>query len=241
MAPISRRSDARENRPRDRRRRPSLEPLETRRLLTDYVVTSTADSGGGTLRREINLSNLDTAQPNVITFNLGGTGIQTISLLSALPAITQPVTIEGTTGQRRAVAGRLLTARGPAPLRPAWTSRPMTPRSRACRSAGSAATGSTSPAPATSSPATRSAPPRSRTGAATAAGAWRSPGRMISSSGRRPGSATSSRATAPDGVQIAGAGATGNVVQGNNLGLDTRQRGHRHPRRKPGVGQPDRL
>ena len=80
-----------------RRRRLSVEWLETRQLLTPYVVNSTADTGPATLRRAINNSNGDTAQANVITFNLGTTSAQTISVLSALPTITPAVTIHGPT------------------------------------------------------------------------------------------------------------------------------------------------
>ena len=82
---------------RTRRRHPSVELLETRQMLSTYVVNSTADSGPGTLRRAISDSNGDPAQANVISFDLGTSGVQTIDLLSALPAITQSVTIDGTT------------------------------------------------------------------------------------------------------------------------------------------------
>ena len=82
---------------RARRRRPTVELLETRQLLSTFVVNNTNDGGPGSLRRAIVNSNADTAQTNLITFNLGSSGVQTISLASALPAITQPVTIEGTT------------------------------------------------------------------------------------------------------------------------------------------------
>ena len=70
--------------------------LETRQLLSTYVVGNANDSGPGSLRRAINLSNIDTTQANLITFDIGTSGVQTISLASALPAITQPVTIDGT-------------------------------------------------------------------------------------------------------------------------------------------------
>ena len=60
-----------------------------------FTVTSTADSGAGTLRDAITSSNA-TAGPNTISFALTGTAPYTITLASALPAITQPVTIDGT-------------------------------------------------------------------------------------------------------------------------------------------------
>ena len=80
---------------RTRRRRPTLELLEIRQLLSTYVVNNTNDGGPGSLRQAIVNSNGDTAQTNLITFNLGTSGIQTINILSALPAITQSVTIDG--------------------------------------------------------------------------------------------------------------------------------------------------
>ena len=82
---------------RTRRRRLSVEMLETRQLLSTYVVSNSNDSGPGSLRRAIGESNGDTAQANLITFDLGTSGVPTINLVSALPAITQSVTIDGTT------------------------------------------------------------------------------------------------------------------------------------------------
>ena len=66
--------------------------------LTDnpYVVTTTADSGDGSLRRAI----LDAdANPGArtITFDIPGSGVQVVTPLSALPAITNTVTIDGST------------------------------------------------------------------------------------------------------------------------------------------------
>ena len=73
---------------------------------SSYVVTGTADSSDiGTLRAAVGWANLSTnsnpanlASPaaNMIDFNIPGIGVQTISLLSALPSITVPVDIEGT-------------------------------------------------------------------------------------------------------------------------------------------------
>ncbi len=83
---------------RERRRavslRPGLESLETRRLLSDFFdVTTTADSGPGSLRQAIlDLNNShDTA---FINFDIGP-GVQTIRPTSALPGITHPVDIDG--------------------------------------------------------------------------------------------------------------------------------------------------
>ncbi|RJF96743.1 DUF4347 domain-containing protein [Noviherbaspirillum cavernae] len=59
------------------------------------IVTNTNDAGAGSLRQAIIEANehigLDT-----ITFNIGAGGLQSISLLSALPAITDQVIIDGT-------------------------------------------------------------------------------------------------------------------------------------------------
>ena len=90
------------NKRRSHRRQPPfgrqarLEGLETRRLLTAFDVYSTADSGPGSLRQAIIDSNA-TAGPNAIVFDL--TAGDAIQPLSPLPAITTPVTIDGTTAQ----------------------------------------------------------------------------------------------------------------------------------------------
>ncbi len=64
------------------------------------VVTTTADDGPGSLRAAIEFVNSDpndsAANPDVITFAIGS-GAQTISLASALPAVLNPVVIDGTT------------------------------------------------------------------------------------------------------------------------------------------------
>ena len=83
---------------RERRRavslRPGLESLETRRLLSDFFdVTTTADSGPGSLRQailDLNQSH-DTA---FINFDIGP-GVQTIRPASALPIVSHPVDIDG--------------------------------------------------------------------------------------------------------------------------------------------------
>jgi len=71
--------------------------LERITLLSNFVVTSTADSGAGSLRSALTASNSATGQPNTISFNLSGSGVQKIALLSALPTITNPVVIDATT------------------------------------------------------------------------------------------------------------------------------------------------
>ena len=60
------------------------------------VVTNTQDSGTGSLRQVILDANANSGL-DTITFNIAGGGQQTIQLLSALPVITDPVIIDGTT------------------------------------------------------------------------------------------------------------------------------------------------
>jgi ELWxxDGT repeat protein len=64
-------------------------------LLDTFTVTTTADSGGGSLRQAILDANSLVGTDRVI-FAIG-TGVQTISPLSALPTITDPLIIDGTT------------------------------------------------------------------------------------------------------------------------------------------------
>jgi len=62
------------------------------------TVTTTADSGVGSLRQAILDANADGAPGAVsIEFNIPGGGVQTIAPLSPLPAITRAVTIDGYT------------------------------------------------------------------------------------------------------------------------------------------------
>ncbi|HZI87169.1 MAG TPA: carboxypeptidase regulatory-like domain-containing protein, partial [Pyrinomonadaceae bacterium] len=61
-----------------------------------FTVTNTNDTGAGSLRDAIGLANQNPG-PDVINFNVGQGGAQTITPLTALPTITGPVTIDGTT------------------------------------------------------------------------------------------------------------------------------------------------
>jgi Putative Ig domain len=87
-----------------RRRKPSfrpwLEPLEDRQAPAVLSVTTTADSGAGSLRQAILDANDTTTNPgqNTIDFNIATSGVQTISLASALPALTNSsgVILDGT-------------------------------------------------------------------------------------------------------------------------------------------------
>jgi len=74
--------------------RPRLESLEGRCLPANFLVLNTNDMGAGSLRQAIIDANA-TADVNTITFNISGSGVQSIALTSALPPITRPVTIDG--------------------------------------------------------------------------------------------------------------------------------------------------
>lgn len=59
-----------------------------------FVVTNTNDGGTGSLRDAILLAN-STPGLDTITFNISGSGVQTINLLTPLPTITEEVVIDG--------------------------------------------------------------------------------------------------------------------------------------------------
>jgi hypothetical protein len=61
---------------------------------TNKIVTNTNDSGMGSLRQAILDANADSGMDTII-FKIPGTGIHTIQPLSELPAITDPVLIDG--------------------------------------------------------------------------------------------------------------------------------------------------
>jgi hypothetical protein len=60
------------------------------------VVTNTNDDGPGSLRQAILNANVRPGSDD-ITFDIPGSGVQTIALASALPSITDPLTIDGWT------------------------------------------------------------------------------------------------------------------------------------------------
>ncbi len=80
-----------------RRMRLRFESKERRELLSTLYVTDTSDSATdtGSLRYAILQSNATPGQTNTIDFAITGTGVQTISPQSPLPAITQAVLIDG--------------------------------------------------------------------------------------------------------------------------------------------------
>lgn len=61
-----------------------------------YTVTSTDDAGAGTLRQAIIDAN-GSVGADTIAFNIAGAGVHTIAPLTNLPAVTDKVTIDGTT------------------------------------------------------------------------------------------------------------------------------------------------
>ena len=63
---------------------------------TTFTVTNTADGGAGSLRQAILDANANPGA-DVIVFAIPGAGVQTISPASALPAISDPLTIDATT------------------------------------------------------------------------------------------------------------------------------------------------
>src|SRR5690242_13169077 len=59
-----------------------------------YTVTSTADSGAGTLRQAILDGNSHPGGDSV-RFNLPGSGVRTVAFTAPLPAVTDTVVING--------------------------------------------------------------------------------------------------------------------------------------------------
>ena len=75
-----------------------FEAMESRLMLaTTFLVTNTDNSGSGSLRQAILDADAAAAtEPATIDFQISSGGLQTISPLSPLPAITAPVIIDGT-------------------------------------------------------------------------------------------------------------------------------------------------
>jgi len=66
-------------------------------VFATLVVTNTNDSGLGSLRQAIIDSNASPGVTDTITFNIPGSGVQTITPLTGFPILTDPVIIDGTT------------------------------------------------------------------------------------------------------------------------------------------------
>lgn len=86
--------DSRGGRPRPIRRL-ALEELENRSLLSVFTVLNTLDAGAGSLRQAITDANARIGA-DVVQFQLPDPGVNTIHLASALPAVTDPLNIDGT-------------------------------------------------------------------------------------------------------------------------------------------------
>ncbi len=73
-----------------------IEALEERNLLSTFQVTNNSDAGPGSFRQAI-IDNNATPGINAIDFAIPGTGVQTISLSTPLPAVNNPAIIDATT------------------------------------------------------------------------------------------------------------------------------------------------
>lgn len=89
-------SSPRPRRPVWARFRPWLERLESRLTPATFFVTKVNDAGIGSLRQAILDANAMPGQ-DLIHFNIALSGVQTISVTSTLPEVTDPVIIDGTT------------------------------------------------------------------------------------------------------------------------------------------------
>jgi hypothetical protein len=69
--------------------------MEDRTLLSTFLVSNTGDSGPGSLRQAIIDSNNAVGPTNTIDFDISRTGVQTFFPLTPLPAISNPVLIDG--------------------------------------------------------------------------------------------------------------------------------------------------
>ena len=79
-----------------RRNRLRFDWLEDRTLLATFMVSSTNDSGTGSLRQAILDSDSATGKTNTIDFAIPGSGLQTITPRSPLPSLRTPTVIDGT-------------------------------------------------------------------------------------------------------------------------------------------------
>jgi titin len=97
------------------RRRPRVEDLEGRQLLSATYTVTTASDYAPTATPIVNslrwaITQADGNAGSSIGFSIGSGGVQTINLLAPLPAITQPTILDGTTqlGSKGTVPGIVL-------------------------------------------------------------------------------------------------------------------------------------
>src|SRR4030095_14131028 len=99
VAPCARPSTRKETERTPKMRKTAIVPILAMALAAPltantYTVTSTADSGVGTLRQAILDANTNPGA-DTIAFNIVGSGVHTIAVASALPTITGPTTVDG--------------------------------------------------------------------------------------------------------------------------------------------------
>src|SRR3982751_5309645 len=76
-----------------------FEPMEHRQMFAAFTVTNVDDSGAGSLRQAIIDANAtaNVGGPDEIGFAIAGDGLHTIEPLTELPAIIDPLVIDGYT------------------------------------------------------------------------------------------------------------------------------------------------
>ena len=186
------------------------------------MVTNTNDSGPGSLRQAILTANTGQGL-QTITFDIPGTGVQTIILLTPLPAITVPVVIDGTSqpgyaGTPLIVIDGSMAGPGADGLQIAATA--GSARSRGSPSTTSRVPGSTSRRPNVQIIGNYIGRRRDRH--------QRAPngvGVLIAASGNTVGGTTAADAERDlgqhgAGIAISGTAATGNLIEGNSIGTD---------------------
>jgi hypothetical protein len=95
-----------------RRKLIAIDTLETRRMMATFTVTNANDAGAGSLRAAITGAN-GTAASDVIHFNVPGNPAQVvINLATALPDITTPLTIDGSTQSGYVPGAPIIKIRG---------------------------------------------------------------------------------------------------------------------------------
>ena len=210
--------------------RPACEALEERRLLAPLaaiVVTKTNDDGSpGTLRAAINEANAASG-PAVIDFAIPGSGVQTITLMTDLPAITNQVAIDGASQGGPGYAGLPLIAlvagtSGPTP--------PITGLDFAAGSDGSTVQGLVLDgfvfaainiaANSVRVVGNEIGTDPSGTIAVGNGNGVEIQGADNTIGGTTPADRNVISANTNDGILISGPGATGNVISGNDIGTD---------------------